>query len=413
MIPISFLNRAGPALGLGFLLAFASCAGQTYFISLFSGEIRAELGLTHGGFGALYTVATLGSGLLLLWLGKAADRIAIPTLGIMTLLALAGFAALLAHAQSYLALCFALFGLRLCGQGMLSHLSVTAMARWFDRERGRALGIAALGYSAAEAIFPSLAALLLSSMSWREVWSSASFSILIIVIPAVFALGRLSESRGLTRSAEADTPSEQTKPRLSSWTRQDVLRDVRFYMLLPGLMAPPAIVTGVLFHQVHLVESKSWALADFAACYPFYAAGSVVIGLAAGWFADRFSTAKLLPLYLLPMACGLVFLAFSNTLISAALFMALTGATIGAATIVLGAIWAELYGTEHLGSIRSLSIAVLVLSTAIAPGLMGQLLDMGVRLETQFLAMAIYTAACSAVFLAMQPTLTARSPAYG
>lgn len=410
MIPIGFLYKAGPALGLGFLLTFASCVGQTYFISMFSGEIRADLGLSHGSFGTIYTLATLASGFLLLWLGKAADRIDIPTLSIVTLLTLAVFAAFLANSQSIFMLCVALFGLRLCGQGMLGHLSATAMARWFDKERGRALSIAALGYPAGEAIFPSLAALLLSLMTWREFWNLASLTIVSVVLPAIFVLGRLvTSSRQLKQSSVNVFENGTTKQ--TSWTRGDVLRDIRFYMLLPGILAPPFLITGVLFHQVHLVKTKGWLLADFAACYPFYAVCSITTALVCGWFVDRFGTARLLPIYLWPMACGLVLMALTDTLVSAALFMALTGATAGGASIVLGALWAELYGTDHLGSIRALSVAFLVLSTAISPALMGQLLDAGIRLEIQFMAMAAYVAVCSIIFTVLLPSLiTYKSP---
>ncbi|MEO1282152.1 MAG: MFS transporter [Pseudomonadota bacterium] len=409
MIPIDFLRRASPELGLGFLLAFGSSVGQTYFISLFSGEIRADLGLSHGNFGVLYTVATLASGLLLLWLGKTADHIEIPTLGIITLLALAGFAALLANATTLLMLCVALFGLRLCGQGMLSHLSMTAMARWFDKERGRALSIAVLGYPAGEAVFPLLAALMLTLMTWREVWTSASFGVLVVMIPSSWILGRMISARRLDETASAD--SIKSVPMRASWTRREVLRDARFYAVLPGLMAPPFIITGVLFHQVHLVETKKWALAEFAACYPLYALSATVTALVCGWFVDRFGAARLLPIYLIPLGCGLVLMAMTNTLTSAALFMVLMGATAGGATIVLGALWAELYGTDHLGSIRSLSIALLVLATAISPGLMGQLLDAGIQLETQFVVMAVYVAACAIIFAVLLPGLaTEKSP---
>ena len=54
-----FLRQAAPALGLGFLLAYGSSAGQTFLISLFARNQQAELGLSHGDFGGLYGLATL------------------------------------------------------------------------------------------------------------------------------------------------------------------------------------------------------------------------------------------------------------------------------------------------------------------------------------------------------------------
>ena len=57
----------------GFLLTFFSAFGQTYFISLSAGNIRAEYNLSHGDFGLLYMLATLASALTLPWLGKIVD----------------------------------------------------------------------------------------------------------------------------------------------------------------------------------------------------------------------------------------------------------------------------------------------------------------------------------------------------
>ena len=87
------------------------------------------------------------------------------------------------------------------------------------------------------------------------------------------------------------------------------------------------------------------------------------------------------------------------------------GATAGGATVVLGALWADLYGTEHLGAIRSLSVALLVVSTAIAPGVMGILIDLGVGLDSQFAVLSIYVFACAIAFAMMSPRLLSeRSP---
>ena len=101
------MRAAAPALGFGFLISFGSSAGQTYFISLFAGEIRADLGLTHGGFGTLYTLATLASAAALVWLGKLTDRLDLPFLSVFSLLGLSGCAMLMAGANSVIVLIFA------------------------------------------------------------------------------------------------------------------------------------------------------------------------------------------------------------------------------------------------------------------------------------------------------------------
>ena len=403
MISYSFLRRAAPALGFGFFLAFGSSLGQTYFISLFAGELRTALDLSHGAFGGLYSIATTASAVTLVWLGKLADRFDLVGLSVLTLATLAGCALLMARVDSILWLAVALFGLRLGGQGMLSHLSMTAMARWFTRERGRALSVAVLGFPAGEALLPIAVALTLVLLTWRQIWVGAALIMVAVAIPLIMWLGHKIRERGLDRP----------EPRLSaangqcdaSWTRAQVLRDVRFYGLLPGLLAPPFIITGVLFHQIHLLEVKAWTLSDFAACYPLYAGTATLVALGIGWLVDRYGALRLLPLYLLPLGLGLALLGTSDTILVAAVFMALMGATAGGATVVLGALWAEIYGTAHLGAIRALAVALLVLATAISPGAMGWLIDRGVSLDLQLQILSAYTMACTLGFTLLLPRL--------
>ena len=145
-----------PELSLGLFLIFSSSVGQTFFISLFSGEIRNAFNLSHGMFGILYSVATLTSATLFFWLGKITDQFNLTVLGLITLGILSGFSFLLSSAETLLILFLSLLGLRLFGQSMISHIAVTAMARWFSKKRGRALSVALMGHPIGEALLPSL-----------------------------------------------------------------------------------------------------------------------------------------------------------------------------------------------------------------------------------------------------------------
>ena len=83
---LSFLRANARLAAFGFALCMLSSAGQTYFISLFGGEVRAEFGLSHGGFGTVYMAGTLASAATLIMLGRVVDvwsagRTALLTLG--------------------------------------------------------------------------------------------------------------------------------------------------------------------------------------------------------------------------------------------------------------------------------------------------------------------------------------------
>ena len=96
-----------------------------------------------------------------------------------------------------------------------------------------------------------------------------------------------------------------------------------------------------------------------------------------------------------------------------ALALAVAGVGSGGVTVVHTALFAELYGTRWLGGIKAIATAIMVLASALGPGVSGALIDAGVAFETQCLAMGAYLVLVSAWFvvvarraakLAAQPT---------
>jgi len=184
---------SGPGLRLvifGFLLSLFSSFGQTFFIALFGAEIRAEYGLSNGGFGAIYSLANLTSGLIMIWLGAVLDRMSLLRYAAGATAALGAACVLMALGQSAVLLALALFGLRLSGQGMLSHAAVTGMARAFQRSRGKAIAIAALGHPAGEALLPIGAVGAAALLGWRGVWLGAAALLLAALLSLIALLAR-------------------------------------------------------------------------------------------------------------------------------------------------------------------------------------------------------------------------------
>ena len=129
IFPLFGLRRGGWRFGL--LLSFTSSLGQTFFVSLFSQEIRGEIGLGHAAFASYYSIGTILGALVLFWIGRAVDTQKLHLTTGATLLGLALAGITLAMTQSAVILVLAFFMLRLCGQGMASHIAITCMARWF------------------------------------------------------------------------------------------------------------------------------------------------------------------------------------------------------------------------------------------------------------------------------------------
>ncbi len=387
MLLVSDLRSEARWLSSGFLLMFFSSFGQTYFIALFAGDLKAGLGLSDGQFGSLYTVGTVASAAVLMWAGRSADRVPIRWLGAGVLAGLALTSLAMAAVASAWMLALVLFGLRFFGQGMLTHVAMTAMGRWFSRKRGRAVSIAALGFPASEAVLPLIAVALIGAIGWRLTWVAAAVALVAVPVPVLIALLK-RERTPTTRPAPAAGEGQAAGRR--DWTRGQVLKSPLFYALMPGVLAQSFIQTGIFFNQVTIVELKDWQLSWFAASFPVLAGVTVLSALAAGWLVDRFGARRLLPVYLVPLGLATLLLVQAQSGYVLPVFMALIGLTHGSSSTIQGALWAELYGTEHLGAIRALAMAWVVLASALSPGLIGVLMDAGVGLEIQLSVMAVY-----------------------
>jgi len=392
----TFLRDNARFLAFGFTLTLSSNFGQTYFIALFSADIRGEFGLSHGDFGLLYSLATLASGLSLAWVGRQIDRV---DLRLYTGLVCAGLVAscwFMALVPSIVALVLALFTLRLTGQGLIGHTANTSMARYFDAGRGRAIGIASLGRAVGEAVFPLAAVGLIAALGWRQTWGAIGLALavtLALVVPRLLKGQGTRHGDYLERTARANGAAVSSR----QWSRREMVRDARFYMVMPAALASPFILTGLFFHQVYLAQSKGWELSWYAACFFAFSATAMATALLSGQLVDRFHAARILPWSMLPLALALLTLVAFGHPVTTALYLALAGISAGSSFTVTSAMWAEVYGVTHLGAIRALVSATVVVSTAISPAAMGGLIDLGVSMETIAIIAILYVGAAGAL----------------
>jgi MFS family permease len=394
MSTLRFIRENARWLAAGGLLTLSSSFGQTYFIALSSGHIREEFGLSHAGWGAIYTIGTLASAVMLIYVGRLADTLRIRTLAAFVLVGFTFMCLAMASVVHWLMLIPVVFGLRFCGQGMMSHLALTAMGRWFRAQRGRAVSVASTGFAIGEGFLPFVFVALAVSIGWRHAWMLAALALLTVTLPLTLWL--LKQERTPQSFAESHDSAGLGG---RHWTRREALRHWLLWALLPGIVAPSFMITAVFFLQVHLAEIKGWPLAAYVALYPLYSLATVSSNLAAGIGIDRFGSLRLLPVYLLPLAGGLAVLGTAQTFWAAPLALCLIGISQGCSQAMIGALWPEYYGTRHLGAIRAMAVSTMVISSAVGPGLSGWLLDTGIGLEVQCLWMAAYLIAVSCLFL--------------
>ncbi len=388
---VGFLRKNAAFLAAGMLLTFGSSFGQTFFISIFAGEIMQTFSLTDGQWGAIYGGGTLASAVVLIWAGALTDRMRVRRLGVMVVFGLATACAFMALNTWVVLLPVSVFLLRFFGQGMMSHMSTVAMARWFVATRGKALAIAGSGYAVGEAALPLLFVWALTFSNWRALWVVAAVACLLI-LPILLRLLRQERTpQSLTEGAGRSGMQDR------HWKRGAMLGHPLFWCMLPSLLGPGAFVTAVFFQQVHLTEVKGWSHISFVALFPLFTSVGILSMMITGWAIDRFGTWRLIPFFQLPIALSFMIMAGADTLLGAALAISLMGVTSGANSTLPAAFWAEFYGTKHIGGIKSIATAAMVLGSAIGPALTGALIDRGVEFPDQMSAISMWFLATSAL----------------
>jgi len=385
----------------GFVFTFFSCIGQSFFIGLFNSSIREELNITHGEFGSLYGIATLCSSITLIWLGKKIDDLKLVNYSILVTVFLFIAALFFSFVSGIIFLFIGIFFLRLTGQGLMAHTATTTISRYFDKRRGKALSYIWLGMSLGEFLLPVLIIYLLSFIYWRDLW--VQISIVILLILPLFSFLAVKDISIFSREKENGNKKNNFLF-IKSWTRKEVLSDLKFYTMLPALLAPSFIITGIVINQSFIIDSKGWGEFAIAKAFMFYSLLTVITLFLSGFLVDKFTSRRLLPILNIPLILSLIILMISKQSYSAFIFMGLLGITNGLTNVLLSSLWAEIYGVNYLGSIKALTGSLMVFSTALATAIFGSLIDLGYSIEDIAFLCLIYTAISVALVLTFQKT---------
>ena len=361
----------------GFIFTFFSSFGQSFFLGLFNSSIRETLSISHGQFGSIYASATLLSSFVLVWVGKKIDDMNISKFALYVVILLSISSFLFSKISSITFLFFAIFLMRLSGQGLMSHSASTTVSRYFEKSRGKALSTSWLGLSSAEFIMPLTIVFLLTFIEWRSLWISISL-LIILVLPVIIFL--------TVRDVKLDTRenfsinSKLTK-KIKQWKRVEVLKDYRFYIITINMLAMPSIATGTFVYQSFITSSKGWGPYIIAQSFMVYSTLSLITLFISGFLIDKFSSRRLLIFMNIPLIFSVFVLYNYSDPISSFIFLGLIGISNGFANVLGTSTWAEIYGVKYIGSIKALTTSLMVFSTAFGTALFGLLIDKGFSIE--------------------------------
>ena len=369
----------------GFIFTFFSSFGQSFFLGLFNAPIRNELGITHGQFGSIYAIATICSSLLLIWVGKKIDDFKLLNYSFFVISLLFFSSLFFSFINSTYLLIIGIFFMRFSGQGLMSHTSSTAISRYFEKSRGKALSTSWLGLSTAEFILPVLAIYFLDLFSWRSVWQGISI-IIILTLPLLINL----TIKNINFDSREESSILKSKIKIKNWKRKDVLKDFRFYIISLNMLAMPWIFTGIAVYQSFISDSKLWDIYTIPKAFMVYSIASIITLFLSGFLVDKFTSRKLIPLMNLPLLFSMTILILFDHSYSAYFFLGLIGVSNGFANVLGTSTWAEIYGVKYIGSIKALTTAFMVFSTAFGTAVFGILIDNNFSIEAIALISVFY-----------------------
>ena len=378
----------------GFIFTFFSSFGQSFFLGLFNSSIREALSITHGQFGSIFASATLLSSLILVWIGKKIDDVNILKFASYVIIFLSTSCFIFSKISSVIFLFIGIFLMRLAGQGLTTHAATTTISRYFEKNRGRALSTCWLGLSLAEFTMPVLIVFLLTFIEWRDIW--ISISILIIIVLPVTAYTLVRNVRLDTR--EDSSKKDETRRETKQWKRIEVLKDYRFYVICMTMLAMPWIATGTFVYQSFISTSKGWGPYVIAQSFMAYSIFSVITLFISGFLIDKFSSRRLLIYMNMPLLMATFVLFYFDSSFSSFIFLGLIGISNGLANVLGSSTWAEIYGVKYIGSIKALTTALMVFSTAFGTALFGILIDNGLSIEQIAIVSGVYIL-CSIILL--------------
>ncbi len=397
---LSLLKRYPNYIAFGASYNFFSNMGQTFIFALFIPDLERAFNLTSAQSGGYYGIAGILSAFLLLYTGSLIDRIHLRTYSVTIALLTSLSAFLMAYSPNLAIMLIAMFLLRHLCQGLMIHTATTTITRFFTKTRGKAVGLSSLGFPLGQIILPVIIAIIISTYSWQMGYAFIGVVCLLFCVPINYVLFKKNDPFQMPQ------PHEHT-PLLDkeelNWERKQLLGHSYFWFIIPSVLTPWIITTPLIFHQGALAASRDWSMTLIASGFAACGLAQVVSVLLIGPLIDRFSAKSLLPFANVPIAIGIAFLLVSDSPWTLYVYMWLIGIGIGFSMISVS-LWAEVYGTKHLGAIKSLIHTLAILATAASPPLLGWLLTKEVSFDTVIIwGIAFIILTATLAFIAKPP----------
>jgi len=356
---------------------FSSGPGQSHTFSVFVGPIGKDLGLSSTSIASAYGLATLIAAFMLPYMGKLIDKYGARKTLIVVSIILGISCIFFGAASNFLMLTVGFGFLRFFGQGSLMLGCANLVSQWFDRKRGFAMSIMALGFGISMAIHPPLSQFMIDEFGWKLAWIFLGISTWIIMVPTLFLLAwNTPESVDLLPDGvNKQNNIKNNNDTIEGLDLSQALREKSFYILAAMWFGMAMLVTTLHFYQVTILTSQG-ITADFAAgLFTVSAIAMVLFMPIIGKLFDNFPTNYVLAIGLIINFISLMSITFATNEYYAFLYAVFFGINNAISMTMFGYIWPRYFGRKHLGSIQGTGQMIGVIGASLGPLPVGFAID--------------------------------------
>jgi len=390
---------------------FFSSPGQTYSISSFIDSYITDFNCSRTLVSSIYSVATILSGLLLIFIGRTVDKHGERKMLVIIGMALAIACLFNSIITNIFMMLIGFFLLRFLGQGSLTLIPGSLVPQWFEKKRALAISLYTCGLIAANMVVPAFNIWLINTFTWQVAWRFWALILITIFLPLAYLfvinkpedIGLLPDNRKVESQEEIIEAFNRIET--ESWSLNEAIKTKEFWFIGFISMVPSMIVTGLMFHYFSIMASKG--VSDVAASYVIglFALPGFLMPIVAGLVIDRTKSKHILTFILVLMTCCMISIIFVKSIFTASIFMLILGFISHLEMIASSVIWVRYFGRKNLGSIRGAATVFMVVGSALGPIPFGLSFDLTQGYNSSFILMALITMSCLTMTISIKKPL--------
>lgn len=355
----------------GWTVVFGGCIGSAaglaalpfYGLSSFMAPLEREFGWTRTQIGMASTCLTVGVLVSVPFIGRACDRFGVRALVLPSILLLAAVLASLSMIGPHVWTLYAGYLLAaILGAGTTPVTYAAAVAGWFSKHRGLALGVTLAGTGLSGFFAPRILTEVIADHGWRAGWLAMA-GLSLIALPIAFFFLRDPPQRD-SRVSDAGEPV--------GFTLRAAVRSYRFWIIAGAFFTISLGISGVIINMIALLQDAGLSAAQAAQIASLIGVGVIVARLSIGYIVDRVFAPAVGAVVFVFTAAGCWLLATAGPAV-APYAAGIIGFAMGAEVDLIAYLVSRYFGLKHYGAINGCSYASYNAGAAFSPFLIGAL----------------------------------------